>query len=55
MHAGHGLTADNAGAIAALPEIEELSIGHSIVARALQLGFEGAVREMKQAIAANES
>ena len=34
------------GAIAAIPEIEELSIGHSIVARALQLGMEGAVREM---------
>jgi pyridoxine 5-phosphate synthase len=50
VHAGHGLTVHNAGAIAALPEIEELSIGHSIVARALQLGFEGAVREMKNAI-----
>ena len=32
--------------LAALPQVSELSIGHSIVARALQLGFEGAVREM---------
>ena len=49
VHAGHGLRVDNVGAIAALPEISELSIGHSIVARALQLGFEGAVREMREA------
>ena len=46
VHAGHGLRVDNAGAVAALPQVAELSIGHSIVARALQLGFEGAVREM---------
>lgn len=50
VHAGHGLRVDNVGAIAALPEISELSIGHSIVARALQLGFEGAVREMREAV-----
>jgi len=50
VHAGHGLTAKNAGAVAMLPEVAELSIGHSIVARALQLGFEGAVREMREAI-----
>jgi len=48
VHAGHGLRVDNAGAVAALPEVRELSIGHSIVARALQLGFEGAVREMRE-------
>jgi len=46
VHAGHGLRVDNAGAVAAIPQVVELSIGHSIVARALQLGFEGAVREM---------
>ena len=46
VHAGHGLRVDNAGPVAALPQVRELSIGHSIVARALQLGFEGAVREM---------
>jgi len=48
VHAGHGLRVDNAGAVAALPQIRELSIGHSIVARALQLGFEAAVREMRE-------
>lgn len=52
VHAGHGLTAANAGAVAMLPEVVELSIGHSIVARALQLGFEGAVAEMREAIGA---
>ncbi|MEM8882795.1 MAG: pyridoxine 5'-phosphate synthase [Planctomycetota bacterium] len=52
VHAGHGLTVQNAGAVAAIPEITELSIGHSIVARALQLGFEGAVMEMREAIGA---
>jgi len=46
VHAGHGLRAENAGAVAALPQVRELSIGHSIVARALQLGFEGAIREL---------
>jgi len=49
VHAGHGLHIDNVAPVAALPEITELSIGHSIVARALQLGFEGAVREMREA------
>jgi pyridoxine 5-phosphate synthase len=51
-HAGHGLTVANAGAVARLHGVRELSIGHSIVARALQLGFEGAVREMREAIRA---
>ncbi|MHC4939040.1 MAG: pyridoxine 5'-phosphate synthase [Planctomycetota bacterium] len=50
VHAGHGLTAANAGAVAMLPQVTELSIGHSIVSRALQLGFEGAVLEMREAI-----
>jgi len=50
VHAGHGLTVATAGAVAMLPEVSELSIGHSIVARALQLGFEGAVLEMREAI-----
>ncbi|MBN1377969.1 MAG: pyridoxine 5'-phosphate synthase [Gammaproteobacteria bacterium] len=47
VNAGHGLTIDNVGAIAAIPEIMELNIGHSIIARALYLGMEPAVREMK--------
>ena len=44
--AGHGLTLQNAGPIAATPEIEELNIGHSIVGRAVLVGMERAVREM---------
>lgn len=50
VHAGHGLNLDNVAAIAAIPEIVELNIGHSIVARALFVGFSRAVREMKQAM-----
>jgi len=47
VNAGHGLTLDNVDAIAALPQLAELNIGHSIVARALFVGMESAVREMK--------
>jgi pyridoxine 5-phosphate synthase len=51
VNAGHGLDYDNVGPVAALPEIEELNIGHAIVARALFTGVESAVREMRQRIA----
>ena len=44
--AGHGLNYRNIGGIAVVPEIEELNIGHSIVARAALVGLEAAVREM---------
>ncbi len=47
VFAGHGLTYRNVGRIVAIPEIEELNIGHSIVARAALVGMERAVREMK--------
>ncbi|HUR40189.1 MAG TPA: pyridoxine 5'-phosphate synthase [Verrucomicrobiae bacterium] len=50
VHAGHGLNLDNVGPIAAIPEIVELNIGHSIVARALSVGFGSAVREMRAAM-----
>jgi pyridoxine 5-phosphate synthase len=50
VHAGHGLTVRNVGAVAAVPEIEELNIGHSIVSRAVLLGISGAVREMLEAM-----
>ena len=40
VHAGHGLTYDNVGAIAALSELSELNIGHNIVARAVLVGME---------------
>jgi pyridoxine 5-phosphate synthase len=46
VHAGHGLTYQNVRAMAALPEMEELNIGHNIVARAVLVGMDRAVREM---------
>lgn len=46
IHAGHGLTVRNVFPVAAIPEIEELNIGHSIVSRSIYLGIEGAVREI---------
>ena len=46
VHAGHGLTYENVYPVAAIPEIEELNIGHSIVARAVFTGLEVAVRDM---------
>ena len=48
VHAGHGLNLENVTPIARIPEIVELNIGHSIVARAIMVGMERAVREMKQ-------
>ncbi|MBI3312334.1 MAG: pyridoxine 5'-phosphate synthase [Candidatus Omnitrophica bacterium] len=48
--AGHGLDDRNVQAVARIPEIEELNIGFSIVARSIETGFEKAVREMVQAI-----
>ena len=44
--AGHGLNYQNVAAVAAIPEVEELNIGHSIVARAALVGLDRAVREM---------
>jgi len=52
IHAGHGLDYRNVGPVALLDGVEELNIGHSIVARALFVGFERAVTEMRRAIAA---
>jgi pyridoxine 5-phosphate synthase len=48
VHMGHGLTYRNVQPIAAIPEVEELNIGHSIVSRAVMVGIERAVREMKE-------
>jgi pyridoxine 5-phosphate synthase len=47
VHAGHGLTYENVMHVAAIPGIEELNIGHSVVSRAVLIGIERAVREMK--------
>jgi pyridoxine 5-phosphate synthase len=51
IHAGHGLDYRNIQAIVAIPEISELSIGFSIVARAATVGIIQAVREMKALLA----
>ena len=48
VNAGHGLHYHNVQAVAALPGIEELNIGHAIVSHALFVGWENAVREMKR-------
>src|SRR2546423_411712 len=47
VHAGHGLTYQNVKPVAAIPEIEELNIGHSIVSNAIFWGMEEAVRRMR--------
>ncbi|HEV8632551.1 MAG TPA: pyridoxine 5'-phosphate synthase [Thermoanaerobaculia bacterium] len=51
VYAGHGLTTDNVGPVAALPFMEELNIGHFLVARAVMVGMREAVREMLAAMA----
>lgn len=48
VNAGHGLNYHNVKDIAAIPGIEELNIGHAIIAHALFVGWDNAVREMKQ-------
>ena len=48
INAGHGLNLDNVQQIARLDEIHELNIGHAIISRALFIGMENAVYEMKQ-------
>ena len=50
VHGGHGLNYDNVLAIAKISEMVELNIGHSIIARAVMVGIEQAVREMKDLI-----
>ena len=48
VNAGHGLNYENVQAIARIPQINELNIGHGIIARAIFMGLEPAVREMKR-------
>src|SRR5437016_8335896 len=50
VHAGHGLTYQNVQPVAAIPEIEELNIGHSIVSNAVFWGMEEAVRRMRKLV-----
>jgi pyridoxine 5-phosphate synthase len=53
VNAGHGLTYQNVRPVAALAGMEELNIGHSIISRAVLVGLERAVREMKAAMHGN--
>ncbi len=55
LHAGHGLTYHNVLPVAAIEGMHELNIGHSIVARAIMVGFEKAVREMKELVSSKQS
>ena len=50
VNAGHGLNYLNVGPVATIPEVEELNIGHSVIARAALVGMERAVREMLAAM-----
>jgi pyridoxine 5-phosphate synthase len=50
--AGHGLTYRNVGAVAGIDQIIEFNIGHNIIARAVFVGLETAVKEMREAIQA---
>jgi pyridoxine 5-phosphate synthase len=52
VHLGHGLNYTNVAAVVQIPAVEELNIGHSIVSRAVFVGMERAVREMKEAMRA---
>lgn len=55
VHAGHGLTVANVARVAEIPEVEELNIGHSIVSRAVFVGLDAAVKEMREAMRAARS
>jgi pyridoxine 5-phosphate synthase len=50
VHAGHGLNVRNVAAVARIPEVEELNIGHSLIGRAIFVGLQNAVAEMKSLI-----
>jgi pyridoxine 5-phosphate synthase len=50
VHAGHGLTVANVGPVAAIREVEEVNIGHSLVSRAIFIGLPAAINEMRDAM-----
>ncbi len=50
VHAGHGLTCDNVGPIAAIPQVRELNIGHFLIGEALFVGLTDSVRQMREAM-----
>ena len=50
VHAGHGLTYDCVGPIAAIPEVKELNIGHFLIGEAIFVGLDAAIRRMRAAM-----
>ncbi len=50
VHFGHGLTFDNVGNVAAIPECKELNIGHFIIGEAIFMGLDSAIREMRRLV-----
>ncbi len=54
LHAGHGLNYQNVTDVAEIPAMHELNIGHSIIARAMMVGLQNAVRDMKDLLVAVE-
>jgi pyridoxine 5-phosphate synthase len=55
VNAGHGLDYSNIKPVAAMKEIDEISIGHAVIVRALSVGLESAVREMAGLIKNNKA
>lgn len=55
VHAGHGLTYDSVGSIAALPQLAELNIGHFLIGEAIFVGFDAAIRRMRELMSAARS
>lgn len=55
INAGHGLTRQNVGAIAAITDIHELNIGHAIIADSVFMGLAQAVKAMQEAMSSNQS
>ncbi len=50
VHAGHGLTFDNVGPVAAIPEVVELNIGHFLIGEAIFTGLDASIRQMRAAM-----
>ena len=50
IHAGHGLTEDNVGLVAAIPQVVELNIGHALIGAAIFVGLPDAIRAMREAM-----
>jgi pyridoxine 5-phosphate synthase len=55
IHAGHGLTVDNVGPVAAIPQVVELNIGHFLIGEAIFVGLGEAVRAMREAMDAGRA